>query len=166
MRRQAEDQGVDTEGDKDDLISRIAMTKRKAEEDEEDEEEDRKTGKNGKKGGKMMKIMDASSSSSSSSFSSTQKKESNAIMIRGKQKVSCDSLPSNLHSLSAPQLRSVCAANGLLHLLPKNASKSEILYIIESEVYDGGKREKQKEEESDDASVASDDGGSDVEFIK
>ena len=92
-------------------------------------------------------------------------------MIRNKSKISADSLPSNLHSLSAPQLRSVCAANGLLHLLPKNASKSEILEIIESEVYDDGKREIKKkkddddEESEDDASVASDDGGSDIEIL-
>ena len=160
---------MDTEGDKDDLISRIAATKRKAEEDDEDDEEER--GKRGGKGKNMKKLMDSSSSSSSSTSSSSSaivdKKDNQSIMIRNKNKITCDSLPSNMHSLSAPQLRSVCAANGLLHLLPKNASKSEILHILESEVYDDGKREKIVESESDDdASVASDDGGSDIEILK
>jgi hypothetical protein len=43
-----------------------------------------------------------------------------------------------MHSLSAEQLRSVCAANGLLHLLPKNkanVTKYDILRILERELY-------------------------------
>ena len=54
LRRQAEDGGIDTEGDKDDLISRIAAVKRKAEEDEDDENEGGGRGSDSKD--KKMKI--------------------------------------------------------------------------------------------------------------
>lgn len=142
---------MDTAGDKDDLISRIVAEKRNRGDDDDDDE-----GGRGKvKGGKKLKMLCDSSSSSSSSLMKIEEK-GNAIVVRGKKKVSVDSLPSNMHGMSAPQLRSVCAANGLLHLIPKNASKSEILSIIEAECYDDGKREKVVESE-DDASDASDD---------
>jgi hypothetical protein len=160
LRHQALDSGLDIEGDKDDLISRIAENKRQAEDS---------TGK-----AKKMKLLGNSSSASSSSSSN---KDSNAIVLSKKVKLSADSLPSNMHTMSAPQLRSVCAANGLLHLIDKNASKSDILEMIENELYNekgekgekGGKDDgssskwgkKRVLESEDDASEASDDGGSD-----
>jgi hypothetical protein len=140
---------MDTGGDKDDLISRIVAEKRKKGDDDDDE------GGRGK-GGKKMKMLCDSSSSSSSALTKIDQK-GNALVVRGKTKMSIDSLPSNMHGMSAPQLRSVCASNGLLHLIPKDATKSEILSIIEAECYDDGKREKVVESE-DDASDASDDG--------
>jgi hypothetical protein len=139
---------MDTGGDKDDLISRIVAEKRKKGDDDDDE------GGRGK-GGKKMKMLCDSSSSSSALTKIDQK--GNALVVRGKTKMSIDSLPSNMHGMSAPQLRSVCASNGLLNLIPKDATKSEILSIIEAECYDDGKREKVAESE-DDASDASDDG--------
>jgi hypothetical protein len=139
---------MDTGGDKDDLISRIVAEKRKKGDDDDDE------GGRGK-GGKKMKMLCDSSSSSSALTKIDQK--GNALVVRGKTKMSIDSLPSNMHGMSAPQLRSVCASNGLLNLIPKDATKSEILSIIEAECYDDGKREKVAESE-DDASDASDEG--------
>lgn len=156
LRRQASDQGMDTAGDKDDLISRIVAEKRKKGDDDDDDDEGRRG-----KGGKKMKMLCDSSSSSSALTKISQK--GNALVVRGKSKISIDSLPSNIHGMSAPQLRSVCASNGLLHLLPKDATKSEILSIIEAECYDDGKREKVVESE-DDASDASDD-GDDVQVL-
>jgi hypothetical protein len=141
---------MDTGGDKDDLISRIVAEKRKKGDDDDDE------GGRGKGGKKTKMLCDSSSSSSSSALTKIDQK-GNALVVRGKTKMSTDSLPSNIHGMSAPQLRSVCASNGLLHLLQKNATKSEILSIIEAECYDDGKREKVAESE-DDASDASDDG--------
>jgi hypothetical protein len=138
---------MDIEGDKDDLISRL-VTKRKGERDDEDDTGGRLKGK------KMKMLGDATSSSSA-----LVKKEegSNAVVVRGKVKISAASLPSQMHSMTAPQLRSVCAANGMLHLLHKDASKSEILHIIESECYDEGKPREQSVSD-DDASDASDEG--------
>lgn len=151
LRRQAGDQGMDTNGDKDALISRIVAEKRKKDDDDDDDE-----GGRGKGGKKMKMLCDSSSSSSSSALTKIEQK-GNALVVRGKAKMSVDSLPSNMHGMSAPQLRSVCASNGLLHLIPKDATKYEILSIIEAECYDDGKREKVVESE-DDASDASDDG--------
>lgn len=141
---------MDTDGDKDDLISRIVAEKRKKGDDDDDE------GGRGKGGKKMKMLCDSSSSSSSSALTKIEQK-GNALVVRGKTKISVDSLPSNIHGMSAPQLRSVCASNGLLHLIPKDATKYEILNIIESECYQDGKPEKVVESE-DDASDASDDG--------
>jgi hypothetical protein len=138
---------MDTGGDKDDLISRIVAEKRKKGDDDDDE------GGRGKGGKKMKMLCDSSSSSALTKID----QKGNALVVRGKTKMSIDSLPSNMHGMSAPQLRSVCASNGLLHLIPKDATKSEILSIIEAECYDDGKREKVVESE-DDASDASDDG--------
>ena len=177
LRRQAEDTGLDTLGDKDDLISRIAGMKRQAEE-LEGNEEDKKMKLKGKNGRKVLAIGNSSSSTSfSTSTSSTgfydnKGEKESSIIIRKKSTVSVDSLPSNLHSLSAPQLRSVCAANNLLHLISKNASKSEILNMIENEVYHDGKKENvnsigsdDKSDDEDDVSIASNDEGSDIEIL-
>ena len=172
MRRQAEDTGLDTEGDKDDLISRIAGMKRQAEELEENEQEDKKMKLKGRSGKKVLAIGNSSSSTSTSSsgFHDKKKDDHSSIIIRKKSTISVDSLPSNLHSLSAPQLRSVCAANNLLHLISKNASKSEILNMIENEVYHDGKKDNKgsngsdnKSDDEDDVSIASNDNESDVE---
>ena len=45
-----------------------------------------------------------------------------------------------MHALSLERLRSVVAAQGLLHLLPPNASKADVLDMIENEMLgdDGG----------------------------
>ena len=140
---------MDIEGDKDDLISRL-VSKRKQEGDDED-------GTGGRLKGKKMKLLEDATSSSSALVKI--EKESNELVIRGKVKISAASLPSQMHSMTAPQLRSVCAANGMLHLLPKDASKSEILHVIESECYDEGKHKESAENVSDDdASDASDEG--------
>ena len=177
LRRQAEDTGLDTLGDKDDLISRIAGMKRQAEE-LEGNEEDQKMKLKGKNGRKVLAIGDSSSSTSSSTSTSSsgfldnKREKESSIIIRKKSTISVDSLPSNLHSLSAPQLRSVCAANNLLHLISKNASKSEILNMIENEVYHDCKKENvnsigsdDKSDDEDDVSIASNDEGSDIEIL-
>lgn len=133
-------------GDKDDLISRLAEKKREAE-----DESDTKTNK-------KMKLLN--NSSSSSSISNKNKSE---IMIHQKIKLNINNLPSNMNSMGAEQLRSVCACNGMLHLLTKDMTKSDILDIIENELYGNDGEKKKKQVESDDGSDASDDGGSDRE---
>ncbi len=47
-----------------------------------------------------------------------------------------DSIPSNLHSMSAAQLRAVCASHDLLHLVDKGMSKAELLDVLENEFYE------------------------------
>ena len=144
---------MNIEGDKDDLISRL-VTKRKQEGDDEDNA-------GGRLKGKKMKLLGDATSSSSALVK--KEKESNELVVRGKVKISAASLPSQMHSMTAPQLRSVCAANGILHLLPKHASKSEILHIIESECYDEGKHRESAENVSDDGASDASDEGSDGE---
>lgn len=144
---------MNIEGDKDDLISRL-VTKRKQEGDDEDNA-------GGRLKGKKMKLLGDATSSSSALVK--KEKESNELVVRGKVKISAASLPSQMHSMTAPQLRSVCAANGMLHLLPKHASKSEILHIIESECYDEGKHRVSAENVSDDGASDASDEGSDGE---
>lgn len=135
LRSQAQDDGVDTEGDKDDIISRLAAKRKQEDNDDED---------NGGMGGKKMKILGngknpGSSSSSSSSSALTNHKSNdsnNSIVIRSKQRIVVDNLPANMHSMSEAQLRSVCAANGILHLISKTDTKSDILNILENDIYD------------------------------
>ena len=40
-----------------------------------------------------------------------------------------------MHTMSTEQLRSVCAANGVLHLLPKDAVQSDIIEMLEGLLY-------------------------------
>mmetsp|Transcript_26973 Transcript_26973/g.25830 ORF Transcript_26973/g.25830 Transcript_26973/m.25830 type:complete len:108 (+) Transcript_26973:1581-1904(+) len=102
-----------------------------------------------------MKLLNDKSSSSSSTA-----KNSTDIMIKTKVKLNINNLPSNMNSMSVAQLRSVCASNGMLHLLAKDSTKSDILDIIENEMYGhDGKKKKEKAEESDNDSDASDHGG-------
>ena len=145
-------------GDKDELISRIVQAKRKKADDEEEESGQMKSFK------KLKLLGDGSSSSSSSSSSLVKIEEKSSAMVVGKKvKLSAESLPHNMYSMSAPQLRSVCAANGLLHLIAKDASKGEIIKTLEEECYDDGEKKKVKDEESeDDASDASDHGDDDT----
>ena len=75
------------------------------------------------------------------------------VVSKKRQRITADDLPSNMHSLSAEQLRSVCAANGLLHLLPKDkadVTKYDILRILERELYgdDGEVSHEQKGDSS------------------
>ena len=114
-----------------------------------------------------------SSSNSSSSTSSGGKgetstalvrieKDKNELMVSKKRSLRVEDFPQNMQAMTATQLRSVCAANGLLSLLPKDATKSDILDIIEDQLYGSGgdntvvsnqkkngKLSSSKEEESD-----------------
>jgi hypothetical protein len=47
-----------------------------------------------------------------------------------------EDLPSDLQSYSAAQLRSMCAAQGLLGLLPKKAVKSDMVRLLETKVFE------------------------------
>ena len=72
-------------------------------------------------------------------------------------------LPTNLHSMSLPELRVVLASHGLLHLIPPGACKRDILDLIEGESIEGrsieqavllikqGADDKQEEEEEEEA---------------
>ena len=40
-----------------------------------------------------------------------------------------------MHTMSTEQLRSVCAANGVLHMVPKDAVQSEIIDMLEGLLY-------------------------------
>jgi len=52
----------------------------------------------------------------------------------GGGKISAAALPSNLHSMSLPQLRAVCAANGLT---PRGDSTSDLIHQLEAAAYAG-----------------------------
>lgn len=128
LRLQAKESNIsDVDGDdRDTLISKIVEARR-------DNDADVGGGRgrgSGSGGGKRTLMITDSKESSSRSGRGGDKKSP-----LKRQRLSIESLPSNLHSLDVSQLRSICASHGLLKLLPKNATKSEILDIIEDEVY-------------------------------
>ena len=148
LRLQAERAEVGTAGDRDDLIGRIAAAARRG----------GGGGGNGpmlEAGGasKRPRLADASASSSSSSSSSS----SVALVVRdgggggadagtvtasasaathgAAPRVTREALPENLHAMTAEQLRSVCAALGLLRRVPAGAVKADYLDILEGILY-------------------------------
>lgn len=52
------------------------------------------------------------------------------------KKRAAESVPSNYHAYSAAQLKSMCAAQGLLGLLPKNAVKADMIDVLEKTIFD------------------------------
>jgi hypothetical protein len=48
---------------------------------------------------------------------------------------SAGDIPSNYQAYSAAQLRSMCASQGLLGLLPKNAVKLDMINVLEKTIY-------------------------------
>jgi hypothetical protein len=96
--------------------------------EEDDDYEDKKKKKNKKQ--KM-----------SSSLALVPVSHKNEVVLAKKKPqkpkvINVDMLPSNLYSLSVNQLRSLCVSNGLKSLIPKNAKKSDLLDLLEEEIYE------------------------------
>lgn len=55
---------------------------------------------------------------------------------QSRKRVSIESLPSNMYSMSLEQLLSVCASFGLSKFLPKNPTKDQVIEVIEFEIFE------------------------------
>ncbi len=53
-----------------------------------------------------------------------------------KDRIDISTLPGNMHSLSVSQLRSLCIANGLKEFIPPGATKSDLLDILEDNIFE------------------------------
>jgi hypothetical protein len=65
-----------------------------------------------------------------------QKEDRVVAREQGAGTSAAEDLPSDLQSYSAAQLRSMCAAQGLLGLLPKKAVKSDMVRLLETKVFE------------------------------
>jgi hypothetical protein len=62
---------------------------------------------------------------------------SNALVSkRARAAAAAQELPSDLQAYSAAQLRSMCAAQGLLGVLPKSAVKADMIRALETTVFE------------------------------
>lgn len=148
LRNQAKQMNLDTSGDKDDLISRIAAEKQN---DEENKGDFSKYGGSNKKSTTHSNLLLENKGGSKKNNNSNNNQ---MVLSNGKRRLSLDSLPSNIHSMEANQLRSVCAANGLLDENSKKFKyKHEYLDLIESHIYEPGStptEKKRVDSDSDD----------------
>ena len=149
LRIQAEDLGLDITGDKDELIDRIVQIKGSGKGYSQPAEnilrleETNNDSKSKKRSAISSTSTDKTSKKSkittlqvrNSDKSSTNKSSSSALVSRG-HTAAADNLPSDLHSYSVAQLRSMCAAQGLLGVLPKKAVKSDLLRVLNTAVLD------------------------------
>lgn len=121
VRSEATKLGISATGaDKDQLISKIVEKKeRKSTADNDDEV---LYIDSGVKGG---------ASGSSNGEGDGTRTQHELVLRKKRQRLNPDSVPSNLHSLGAAQLRSICAANGLLAELPVDASRDMLITTIE-----------------------------------
>jgi hypothetical protein len=134
VRHRAVDLGVDASGSKEEVIQRIAGGGRGS----------AHAGAGVGRGSYLITNGEDPSTSSKTGDSSRKRKEVGsgdepgfAIVSKSKaRRLHADDLPSNFHSLSAAQLRTVCASNGLLSMLPPKATKDEIISLIEDELYE------------------------------
>eukprot|EP01032_Pedospumella_encystans_P014651 gene14651-16808_t len=139
LRAQAGSLNLDISGDKDDLISRIVS------------QDSSTVGNSGgtariknaptSSAGKRKRSEESTSSalvlSTTQSAGSSSGAGSKALVRAQKPAQSAsDALPSNYHSYSAAQLRSMCAAQGLLGILPKKAVKADMIKILEKTVFE------------------------------
>lgn len=150
LRTQAAALQLDISGDKDDLISRIVAGGN--------------SGSSGSAGAAYKKIGngDGGKSSKKRAHCSAQEEESALVAVSsdaaaggGKRRKgsrsssalvehrggsngddAADTLPSNLHAYSAAQLRSMCAAQGRLGLVPKHAVKKDLIAVLEMDVFE------------------------------
>lgn len=75
-------------------------------------------------------------SSSKASGKRSKASSSSLTVHKSARDGAIDALPSNLHAYSAAQLRSMCAAQGRLGLIPKNAVKADLIAVLEKDVYE------------------------------
>ena len=145
IRKQAIQAGVDCSGNKDEMIANIFAVK-----EGKHEQASSRSGSmsnhllltnanDDKHTTKRPAASSPSSSSSSSSSSSAMVTTNNQTSItefKKRKRIHIDTLPSNLHSLSVAQLRSVCASNGLLSFLRDDMTKTEILDMMDDFIFD------------------------------
>jgi hypothetical protein len=125
LRSQAGSLKLDTNGDKDDLISRIVSN----------------SGSSSSSSSSSGAIMDSKKRKNNELVVSSSKKgssASNALVVGGGRDDEdfTSSIPSDFHGRSAAQLKSMCACHGLLAGLPKNATKSDYVEALEAAMYD------------------------------
>ena len=143
LRAQAGSLNLDISGDKDELICRIVS------------QDTSTVGNSGgtariknaptSSAGKRKRSEEATSNTSSALVLSTTQSASSSssgagskALVRAQKSAqsASDALPSNYHSYSAAQLRSMCAAQGLLGLLPKKAVKADMIKVLEKTVFE------------------------------
>jgi hypothetical protein len=136
LRNQAKQMNLDTSGDKDELIARIASEKQN---DVENNGDFSKYGGSNKKSKINSNLLLENKGGNKNNINSNNNNNGQLILSNGKRRLSLDNLPSNIHSMEANQLRSVCAANGLLNEDSKKYKyKHEYLDLIESHIYEPG----------------------------
>jgi hypothetical protein len=133
---QAKKKGLSTAGDKDDLIERIMGSHGHQQKDldvvvrkpllQDARTPTSKRRKNGQSKSKLS-IME------SPIVDLPQSPSSKSVVVSEVKRPSVDTttLPGNLHSLNAAQLRSLCIAHGLKKYIPPGATKGDLLDIIE-----------------------------------
>lgn len=143
LKEEAKQRGLRSDGDKDDLIDRLVQGK-----DEPLLIQDR-TNQRKRKAARSVDIIeidDDDADDSKEEVKANTKQQTalvkandntSAVVVSGgkRRKVNADLLPSNLHSLSVGQLRSMCVANGLKSKIPKNAKKIDLIELMEDATF-------------------------------
>lgn len=137
VRAQAIAMNIDASGDKDDLICRIVSQEGGAGASARIQDTSASSSGKRKRAGTKSDASSALVVSSGASGDNGKSKGSNALVrSTAKAAAAADSVPSNFQSYSAAQLRSMCAAQGLLGMLPKNAVKLDMIEALERTVFD------------------------------
>ena len=130
IKKQAKLLNIDSSGDKDDVIERIVQHKASSGSSSSDKNTS----------GKRKLITHDGSVSSTISPSGVitiiDDDDSRALVSSGAKKkrvVDVDSLPTNFYSMDFAQLRSLCAAHNLRSRIPKDATKSDLIELLENE---------------------------------
>eukprot|EP01038_Epipyxis_sp_PR26KG_P013963 gene13963-18729_t len=131
IRNIAKDRNIDSTGDKDEIISRIVRNDSNKSSNNMIENSNNNSSSMGNEKGSLALTLVNKNSNALVVSDSSQKKR--------KRKDLVESLPSNIYSMSVAKLRSVCASHDLLRYLNSKSTKSDIIEVIERELY--GKEE-------------------------
>ena len=133
LKRQAQRRGLDDSGDKDDLIERLVNL-----------EEKKGSGRRSSHGSASKDVLLIKDDPSNKRKSNKKKRDDNdedseednarSQALVKRRAISREDLPSNFHSLSVAQLRSICVANGLKALIPSRATKSDLINVLDSQL--------------------------------
>jgi hypothetical protein len=150
LRAQALIANLDVSGDKDDLISRIVSHEGAASgpvassssvplltmKESNPASGKRKRGA-ASTGSSALVVCGANAGDGAGAGAGTEKSSSSSALVRkmARSDASAGDIPSNYQAYSAAQLRSMCASQGLLGLLPKNAVKLDMINVLEKTIY-------------------------------
>jgi curved DNA-binding protein CbpA len=132
LRSHAQGLNLDASGDSADLIGRIVKSSKQKEEEQEQEQEMPKRGR-GKQSSSLL-LTDGSTTGSKRKVDSSSALVSSS-KAAAKRNKKIETMPTNLHSMSAKQLRAICASNDLMHLIDSGMSKADLLDVLENEYY-------------------------------